>query len=182
MSFNFYITKCVKLIIPPYNEVLKFGGSSVGTPERIRNVKKIIESEPLPCVVVVSAFERVTDSLKKISELASAHDREYIRVLDDLLLRHMSFIRDLLTGQKLVDAQEKTIEIIDELKEILNGIFLLRELSKYSLDKVLSSGERISSLIISMFLDRCILVDARELIKTDDNFGNAGVDLIHQTS
>ncbi len=157
-------------------KVLKFGGSSVGTPERIRNVKKIIESEPLPCVVVVSAFERVTDSLKKISELASAHDREYIRVLDDLLLRHMSFIRDLLTGQKLVDAQEKTIEIIDELKEILNGIFLLRELSKYSLDKVLSSGERISSLIISMFLDRCILVDARELIKTDDNFGNAGVD------
>lgn len=157
-------------------KVLKFGGSSVGTPERIRSVKKIIESEPLPCVVVVSAFERVTDSLKKISELASSHDQEYIKGLDDLLNRHISFARDLLTGQNFVEAQKKTEEIFDNLKEILNGVFLVRELSKYSLDKVLSAGERISSLIISMFLDRCILVDSREIIRTDDNFGNAGVD------
>lgn len=157
-------------------KVLKFGGSSVGTPDRIRSVKKIIESEPLPCIVVVSAFERVTDSLKKISELASAHDQEYIKSLDGLLTRHISFARDLLKGQSLVEVLTKTEEIFDDLKEILNGVFLVRELSKYSLDKVLSAGERISSLIISQFLDRCILVDAREMIRTDDNFGSAGVD------
>ena len=53
-------------------KVLKFGGSSVGNSERIRTVKKIIASEPLPLVLVVSAFQGVTDSLKNISESAAS--------------------------------------------------------------------------------------------------------------
>ncbi|HNR43497.1 MAG TPA: aspartate kinase, partial [Bacteroidales bacterium] len=157
-------------------KVLKFGGSSIGTPERIRSVKKIIEAESLPCVAVVSAFEGVTDSLKKTSELASLHNPGYGNSLDELYSRHISFAKDLLTGQNLDIALKKIEEFFDELKEILNGIFLVRELSKYSLDKVLSAGERISALIISLFFDRCILIDTREIIKTDDNFGNAAVD------
>ena len=62
------------------------------------------------------------------------------------------------------------------MNEILSGLFLLRELSKYSLDKILSSGERLSSLIISSYFDNPFLVDSREIIKTDDNYGNANVD------
>ena len=58
-------------------KVLKFGGTSVGSPERIRGVKKIIESQDSPCVVVVSAFQGITDELKQISELASARNEEY---------------------------------------------------------------------------------------------------------
>jgi aspartokinase len=52
-------------------KVLKFGGTSVGSPERIRGVKKIIESQISPCVIVVSAFQGITDELKQVSELAS---------------------------------------------------------------------------------------------------------------
>ena len=71
----------------------------------------------------------------------------------------------------------KTIEsLFDELTETLNGIFLLRELSRHASDQVLGFGERLSSLIISNLFDNATLLDSREFIKTDDKFGNATVD------
>ena len=63
-------------------KVLKFGGSSVGTPGRIRGVKEIIESQSAPCVVVVSAFHGVTDQLNQVSLLASQRNDEYKTLLD----------------------------------------------------------------------------------------------------
>lgn len=157
-------------------KVLKFGGSSLGTPERIRNVNKIINAESLPCVVVVSAFEDVTDSLKRCSELASVHNVLYQDVLDNLIDKHRMFCNALLTGNVLSNILSVTEEIFADLKETLNGIFLLRELSSYSLDKVLSTGERLSSAILGGFFNNPLLIDARELIKTNDNYGNAIVD------
>jgi len=157
-------------------KVLKFGGSSVGNSERIRAVKNIIASEPLPLVLVVSAFQGVTDSLKSISEAAAGHDPGYRPKLDELIRKHRSVCSELLEGDKL----DSTLSVIDlmfqELVETLSGLFLLRELSKYSLDKVLSVGERLSSAIISEFFENSVLVDSREFIKTDDNYGNANVD------
>lgn len=166
----------ILLISSSYMKVLKFGGSSVGTPERIRNVRKIIEAGELPCVVVVSAHQGVTDSLKRTSELAAAHDTGYRDILKEIIERHISFSKELLKGDKLKDILEEIGAISEELKEVLNGVFLVRELSKYSLDKVLGSGERMSSLIISGFIEGSILTDARELIRTDENYGNANVD------
>jgi len=157
-------------------KVQKFGGSSVGNSERIKGVKRIIESEHLPLVVVVSAFQGVTDSLKKISELAASHKAEYNLFLDEMVSKHRAVCQELLEGETLEAILSKTNEIFFELGETLNGLFLLRELSKYSLDKVLSTGERLSSVIISAFLNNCILLDSRDLIKTDDNYGNANVD------
>jgi len=157
-------------------KVLKFGGSSVGNSERIRGVKKIIASEPLPMVVVVSAFQGVTDSLKNISELAARHDDGYKLLFDELIRKHRNVSQELLDSSTLTDTLSKVEEIFNELSETLSGLFLLRELSKYTLDKVLSSGERMSSLIISAFFENSLLIDAREMIKTDDNYGNANVD------
>jgi aspartokinase/homoserine dehydrogenase 1 len=157
-------------------KVLKFGGSSVSNAERIRVVKKIVSSEHLPLVVVVSAFQGVTDSLKNVSELASSHKADYKKLLNELITRHNAVCRELLEGKTLDLVLSKTDEIFFELGETLNGLFLLRELSKYSQDKVLSTGERLSSVIISAFFDKCLLLDARDLIKTDDSYGNANVD------
>jgi len=157
-------------------KVLKFGGSSVGNSERIRIVKKITGSESLPIIIVVSAFQGVTDSLKSISESAAAHDEQYKEGLEELIKKHRSVCIDLLNGNALKSTLSNIDQIFKELNEILSGLFLLRELSKYSLDKVLSSGERLSSLIISSYFDNTLLVDAREIIKTDDNYGNANVD------
>ena len=67
-------------------KVLKFGGTSVGSPERIRGVKRIIESQGSPCVIVVSAFQGVTDDLKQMSELASNRDDSYEILLEKLIV------------------------------------------------------------------------------------------------
>ena len=157
-------------------KVLKFGGSSVGNSERIRIVKKIIGSEALPIVVVVSALQGVTDSLKNISESAAGHDKRYKTGLDELIKKHTTLCRELLSGNELKSTLSKVDQIFRELNETLNGLFLLRELSKYSLDKVLSAGERLSSVIISSYFENPVLIDAREIIRTDDNYGNANVD------
>lgn len=157
-------------------KVLKFGGSSVANSERIREVKKIILSESIPVVVVVSAFRGVTDTLKSLSESAASHDPGYRARLEDLINRHIAISNELLSGEKLDSTLSRVREIFNELSETLNGLFLLRELSRFSLDKALSAGERASSTIISAFFEPSVLVDAREFIRTDDNFGNANVD------
>ena len=157
-------------------KVLKFGGTSVGSPERIRGVKKIIDSQGTPCLIVVSAFQGITDDLKHVSELASNRDDEYENLLDKLIVRHIDFAKQLIAKSKLDSVLKDIKNISDDLKETLNGIYLLRELSKHSLDQTLSTGEILSSLIISNVIDDCQLIDARSFIKTDNNFGFANVD------
>jgi len=157
-------------------KVLKFGGSSVANSERIREVKKIIDSESHPVVVVVSALQGVTDTLKDLSESAAGHDPGYLTRLEELINRHRTLSSELLSGE-LLDATITRINgIFGELSETLSGVFLLRELSKFSLDKALSAGERASSVIISAFFEHSILIDTREIIRTDNEFGNANVD------
>ncbi len=87
-------------------KVLKFGGTSVGSPERIRGVKKIIESQESPCVVVVSAFQGITDELKKISELASSRNEEYKVLLEKIVLRHTEYARQLVAKDKRASVME----------------------------------------------------------------------------
>ena len=157
-------------------KVLKFGGTSVGSPERIRGVKKIIESQSAPCLIVVSAFQGITDELKHLSELASSRNEKYKTLLDKIILKHIEFAKQLIVRNKLDAVIEKIKNISIDLKETLNGIFLLRELSKHSLDQTLATGELLSSLILSNLIDDCQLIDSRNFIKTDSNFGFASVD------
>ena len=76
-------------------KVLKFGGSSVGSPERLKGVKKIIESQSSPCIVVVSAFQGVTDGLKHLCEYASVRNDEYLILTEKLIQQHKDFTRQL---------------------------------------------------------------------------------------
>jgi aspartokinase/homoserine dehydrogenase 1 len=157
-------------------KVLKFGGTSVGSPERIRGVRKIIEAQSSPCLVVVSAFQGVTDDLKHLSELASGRDDEYENLLDKVIDKHIDFTKQLITGSKQKTVIDNIKNISDDLKETLSGIYLLRELTKHSLDQTIGTGEILSSMILSYIIDDCQLIDSRNLIKTDSNFGFANVD------
>ena len=157
-------------------KVLKFGGTSVGSPERIRGVKKIIEAQSSPCLVVVSAFQGVTDDLKHLSELASGRDDEYENLLDKVIDKHIDFTKQLITGSKQKTVIDNINNISDDLRETLSGIYLLRELTKHSLDQTIGTGEILSSMILSYVVDDCHLIDSRNFIKTDDNFGFANVD------
>jgi aspartokinase/homoserine dehydrogenase 1 len=157
-------------------KVLKFGGTSVGSPERIRGVKKIIESQNTPCLVVVSAFQGITDDLKHLSDLASVRDDEYENLLEKIIAKHIEFTKQLIPVNKQKAVIDNIKNISDDLRETLNGIYLLRELSKHSLDQTIGTGEILSSMILSYVVDNCQLIDSRNFIKTDSNFGFANVD------
>ncbi len=158
-------------------KVIKFGGSSLGTPERIRGVREIISVQTLPCIVVVSAFEGVTDSLSRLADLASGGNAGYKADLEKLIGDHRDFAKNLLNDpDDLSDASDYIENISKELGEILRGLFLLRESTKHALDQILAVGERISSRIISLFIEGSVLKDAREFIKTEGKPGNSVVD------
>jgi len=157
-------------------KVLKFGGTSIGSPERIRGVKKIIESHLSPCVIVISAFQGITDELKHICELAASNNEEYKVLFRKIIQRHTEFIEQLIDQNKKGIAHEAIKNIFNKLQAGLNDIYQHNELTKSALDKILGSGELVSSLIISNFIVDSIHIDSRTFIKTDNNFGFAHVD------
>ena len=165
-------------------EILKFGGSSVANAENINKVIQIISDSSekhRDLVIVVSALGGVTDNLIKIASLASERDSEYQVFIKDIFKQHNEAIEELInpTNRKKVFSE---VEIkYNELHETLEGVSLLGELSLRSLDKIMSFGEQLLAYIISEAIKNkkipCNFVDARTLIKTDDNFGSANVDI-----
>lgn len=156
-------------------KVLKFGGSSVGTPDRIRGVKKIVEGQATSCIVVVSAFRGITDQLIQISELAAQRKEEYKDELAELRTRHQEAVVFLVPASEQTLVMQTISSMLDELDQTLTGIFLLQELSKKTLDLVQSYGERLSAYIISFVIDNAQFVDVRYLIKTEETHGTTTV-------
>lgn len=164
-------------------KVLKFGGTSVGTAESLSHVKEIVTSihqENVPQVVVVSALGGVTNQLVDISHLAASGNVHYTDLLAEIEHRHLQLCNQLipLTHRSSILTQTKVL--LNDLEDVLRGVFLLGELSPRSSDLVLSFGERLSSTIIASYLsaqlDGVQLCDATAYIKTDAQFGNAVVD------
>ncbi|MEP4531980.1 MAG: bifunctional aspartate kinase/homoserine dehydrogenase I [Cyclobacteriaceae bacterium] len=159
-------------------KVLKFGGTSVGSEEAIRQVGEIVQSKAKEekLIVVVSAVGGVTDKLIKIGEQAQSRKAEYQESINNLKTLHLDLYTKL-TGEKSAEAIEA---IIHELEEICRGVYLLKELTPRSSDYIVSTGERLSSLIVSSFIKKSVsattLFDSRLVIKTDKEFGNASVD------
>jgi len=165
-------------------KVLKFGGSSVATPERIQRIAKILKayySRGEKFTVVFSAFGGVTDTLIKMGELAAKGDESYLDLFEAFSQRHVEAAKSMLNK----DYQEQVLPELENnhevLRNLLYGIFLVREISFRSMDYVLSFGERNSSFLISNVLRRhginARYLDARKIIKTDKSFGGAKVDL-----
>ena len=164
-------------------KVLKFGGSSVAKPERIKSVIDIIQEyykRGEQFTIVFSAFGGITDSLISMSQMAASGKDDYIKEFDSFSARHKSAAEELLSGEYL----KSVLSILEEnnivLKNLLHGILLLREASPRTMDYVLSFGERSSALIISYAFQQnginARFLDARKLIKTDSTFGSAKVD------
>ena len=162
-------------------KVLKFGGSSVGTPERIRQVRSIVESQKGSAVVVVSAFQGVTDQLIRVSQLARDRDEQYKKLLGEIEQRHYDAVKELFKVNQQSNILAGIKVLVNELEETLHGVFLLQELTAKTLDTILSFGERLSSFVISLQINNAYLVEIRDLIRTDSTFGKANV-LFHQSN
>ncbi len=148
-------------------KVLKFGGSSVGNAENIRLVKKILQMQEETCVVVISAFDGVTDRLIHAAQLARDQHAAYKEVATVLRSMHLELVSDLLLGSARESATREVSSLLDSFNEVLQGISQLRDLSPKTLDMVLSFGERLSASIVARYMDDALYIDARELIRTD---------------
>lgn len=162
-------------------KVLKFGGTSVKNAENITKtiaiIKENLAKEEL--VVVVSALGGVTNMLVECSAKAVAGDTTFTETLTEIKKRHFETINGLLSGKFKDDCEKHVESILDELKGILTGISLIRELTPRSVDLVSSVGERMSAYIIAKTIAQsgvdCEFLDARTVIKTDKTFGAAKV-------
>lgn len=163
-------------------KVLKFGGTSVKNAENILKtiaiIKENLAKEEL--VVVVSALGGITNMLVECSTKAVAGDTSFTDTLTEIKNRHFETINGLLSGNYKNECEKHVETILNELKGILTGISLIRELTPRSVDLVSSVGERMSAYIIAKTIAQsgvdCEFLDARTVIKTDKSFGAAKVD------
>ena len=165
-------------------KVMKFGGSSIGTPERAKdviNILKEVSSKNANLAVILSAFGNSTDQLIEISNIARLGNNQYKVLLQNFINFHSQFI-SVLIKQNQSRVQKTVNQSFEELKDILHGIFLVKELSARTLDFVMSFGERLSCFIVSESLkdslEKVHYLDTRNVIRTDKNFGTARVNFM----
>jgi aspartokinase/homoserine dehydrogenase 1 len=131
-------------------------------------------------VVVVSALGSITDLLLKTAALAEANDEAYKIILKEIEDKHLDAVKALIPVQQQSAVLSLVKKICNEAEDICNGVFLLRELSARTKDRIVSYGELLSSQIIAAKLNAVGLItewkDAREIIVTDSNYGIATVD------
>ena len=155
---------------------MKFGGSSVGTPDSIKKVKRIVEQAGDDVIVVVSALGGVTDKLLSISKIAAQGDASYKAALSDICLKHTLMVEQVIPQSSAREQlQIKVQAMLGELQNIFQGIYLIKDLSPKTSDTIVSYGERLSSTICA---DLCGAqwFDSREFIKTEKKQGKNFLD------
>lgn len=149
-------------------KVLKFGGTSVGSFNSMLSVKKIVESVDDKVIVVVSALGGITDKLIKTSQMASEGNPEYEKELKIIVNRHIEMVYTVIpAGNDREILLDRVNELLSELKDIFQGIFLIHDLSSKTSATIVSYGERLSSIIVATLIKDAVWFDSRKFIKTE---------------
>ena len=162
--------------------VLKFGGTSMANATNIKKVVDIIkQNNSTKTIVVVSALSGVTDTLIQLGIDASIGNENYTHILKNVQQQHLSTVDELIEDKIQNETTKAAINgEFNELKSICEGVYKLQELSARTKDKIASFGELLSSKIITAYLQSLSInvcwLDSRQLIKTNNNYGNAQVD------
>jgi aspartokinase/homoserine dehydrogenase 1 len=151
-------------------KVLKFGGTSVGSAESIAKVEKIVSTIDGPVVMVVSAVGGVTDRLIRAARLAGEGDNACFDELDLIIETHLEIISKLFESSKRPEIERLVEPDFEELRIVLRGVFLIKELSHRSFESLTGVGERLSSRIIAAYMD-ADWYDSRLYIKTQFEYG-----------
>ena len=155
-------------------KILKFGGTSVGSVENVKRIGEIVLNQNDKIVIVVSALGGVTDQLLSVARNA-ASGLKTADQLESIQNRHALMINGLFDQDKTQETVQLLQPLFDELEKIIQGVTLIGELTLKTMDKILGFGERLSSLLISRYLN-VQLIDSLVVIRTDRNFGKANVD------
>ena len=153
-------------------KVLKFGGTSVGSVASIRQIQQIIARESEDCVVVVSALGGITDQLLHAAQLALQTDDAYMEVYQAIRQRHIEMANSLIDNPTVRQMLCHDLEtILDELRSILFGVHLVKDLSAKSEAVIVSYGEQLSSRIVTAALPGAVRKDSLQFIRTDHKQG-----------
>ncbi|CAN1518431.1 LysC Aspartokinases [Flavobacteriaceae bacterium] len=163
-------------------KILKFGGTSVANANNIKLVLSIVENTAATStklVIVVSAFSGVTDLLILAASKAASKDITFKDVVSQIEEKHNEAIEELIISSQQKPLLEAINSDINHLKTLLDGCFLLGELSNRTSDTIMGFGELLSSQIIAKALEQKVhnsgYKDSREIIKTNNHFGKAVV-------
>lgn len=162
-------------------KILKFGGTSVANSENIKQVINIIKTNAAEdkIVVVVSAFSKVTDLLSSAAKKAASADENYKNLLEIIEEKHLKAIKELIPVGAQCAPLSEIKRITNHLETLLDGCFLLKELTQRTSDTILGFGELLSSFIVFEALKQsfynCNYKDSRELIKTNNQHAKAVV-------
>jgi aspartokinase/homoserine dehydrogenase 1 len=161
--------------------VLKFGGTSVAHAQNIKRVIDIILNKSISehIIVAVSAFSGVTDLLLQAAALAAEKNEDYRSVTLAIEKKHVEAIKELVNQNQQAALLHYTQNNIAQLETLLEGCYLLGELTPRTSDMIVSFGELLSSYIIAESLKQYApdtqFKDSRELITTNAQFGKAEV-------
>ena len=160
-------------------KVLKFGGTSVGSVDSILSLKKIVEDEATnqEIVVVVSALGGITDKLIATSNLALKGDESWKDEFDGIVQRHHQMIDSIIPDKQKAEELRKIINsLFEQLHSIFYGVFLIHDLSKKTMDAIVSYGERLSSYIVTALIPGAVRKNSRDFIRTEKKNGKHTLD------
>ena len=163
-------------------QVLKFGGSSVGTIDAISKVIAIVKGrvQKTPTIVVVSAMSGITDQLVLLAQTASQGNEGYKTIIQSLAEKHEDAVRALLPASQQPKTLSIVKELIQEIESHCEGLYLKNELSLQIQDQLMSYGEILSSKIIAAAFEAegvdQVWLDSRAMIKTNSSYTSAVVD------
>jgi bifunctional aspartokinase / homoserine dehydrogenase 1 len=161
--------------------VMKFGGTSVGNAEAICQTATILaeHSKNGPVVGIVSAMSGITNTLLATADAAALGDSDTVDTSRAVLLApHRSALLELLPpGERRRATEASLATLVDEAARLLYSIYVLRELSPRAKDRLVSFGERLSSIVVAAALSELGVdanaVTADRLIVTDSKYGSA---------
>ena len=157
-------------------KVLKFGGTSVGSVNGILSVKKIVEAQEEPIIVVVSALSGITDQLYSIAKLACDGDKSYLDEYDHMFTRHAEVIDGVIASDRKDEVLKQVQLLFNDLSNIFRGVFLIKDISTKIIDTIVSYGESISSIIVTAAITDAVHFDSKTFIKTENQFNKHIVD------
>ena len=149
--------------------VLKFGGTSVGTVESLINVRSIVEALPADTVVVVSALGGLTDKLIATARLA-AEGGDWRTEADAIAKRHYVIIDELVRQERKESTLSVVTSLLEELRRTYEGVSLIGDLPSRTLDVIVSLGERMSAPIVAGIIRNGHLHNSLDFIKTEKWF------------
>ncbi|MGL4332017.1 MAG: aspartate kinase, partial [Bacteroidales bacterium] len=164
-------------------KVLKFGGSSVANAQSLASVLSVvaINAKKHRIVIVVSAISGITDLLIKAGREAEKQDICFRETVQNIESRFLAFTRSILPVTIQSAALSMVKQSINEIEDVCSSIYTLKEMSDRTCDKLVSYGEIITSRVISekMTVEEIghQWIDSRTIIRTDNHFGKANVNL-----